>query len=236
MEITKEDDPSLPNDLSVLVEILTTLNDKGLILFTHQLHANWVIVKTEALLNEINGTLFAPCKFKEHRDILASNTGIISSSTLHSAFPHHNKDMLISFLLSLKFCQLVDTAVLENTNLQTIVSQTNDSLLFFPGLVRSKKPRDLIEQGVLKFGWCCGCIDPEMFLSSRFLHSLLLSIAYRNALSIRCKPNSVVISLSEGVLFERMVFHEQTLTILKITLVELLDNNRWLLVYKMRPI
>ena len=117
--ITQENDLSLPNDQSVLVEILTTLSDKGLILFIHHPYSSWVIMKTETLLNEINGTLFAPRQFKEHRDILASNTGIVSTSSLLSVFPHHNTDMLVGFLQSLNFCQPVDPSVLEYTNLQT---------------------------------------------------------------------------------------------------------------------
>ena len=88
--VANENDSSLPNDQSVLVEILTTLSDKGLILFIHHPHSSWIVVKTEALLNEINGTLFAPRQFKEHRDILGSNTGIVSTSSLLSVFPHHN--------------------------------------------------------------------------------------------------------------------------------------------------
>ena len=75
-----------PADPSVLTELLTTLSDKGLILFLKHLQSSWIVVKTEILLNEINGTLFAPRHFKEHRD-LASNTGIIPTSNLLKVFP-----------------------------------------------------------------------------------------------------------------------------------------------------
>ena len=136
--VAKENDSSLPNDQSVLTDILTTLSDKGLILFIHHPHSSWVVVKTEALLNEINGTLFAPRQFKEHRDILASNTGIVSTSSLHSVFPHHNTDMLVGFLQSLNFCQPVEPSVLENTNIQTTPSHSTADLLFFPGLIQSE--------------------------------------------------------------------------------------------------
>ena len=91
----------------------------------------WVVVKTEALLNEINGTLFAPRQFKEHRDILASNTGIVSTSSLLSVFPHYNTDMLVGFLQSLNFCRPVEPSVLENTNLQTTPSHSTADLLLF---------------------------------------------------------------------------------------------------------
>ena len=58
--IAKENDSSLPSDQSVLTEILTTLSDKGLILFIRHHQSSWIVVKTEALLNEINGTLVCP--------------------------------------------------------------------------------------------------------------------------------------------------------------------------------
>ena len=185
--VAKENDSSLPNDQSVLVEILTTLSDKGLILFIRHHHSSWVVVKTEALLNEINGTLFAPRQFKEHRDIIASNTGIVSTSSLLSVFPHHNTDMLVGFLQSLNFCQPVEPSVLEITNLQTTPSHSTADLLFFPGLVQSERPDSLVQQGALEFGWCLGCVDPEQYFSSRFLHVLLLSVAYRFSRPIRRK-------------------------------------------------
>ena len=92
--VAKENDSSLPNDQSVLVEILTTLSDRGLILFIHHPHSSWVVVKTEVLLKEINGTLFAPDHFNEHRD-LASNTGVVPVSNLHKVFPDYNSEMLV---------------------------------------------------------------------------------------------------------------------------------------------
>ena len=227
--VAKENDSSLPNDQSVLVDILTTLTDRGLILFIHHLHSSWVVVKTEALLNEINGTLFAPRQFKEHRDILASNTGIVSTSSLLSVFPHHNTDMLVGFLQSLNFCQPVEPSVLENTNLKTTPSHSTADLLFFPGLVQSTRPDNLIQQGALEFGWCLGCVDPEQYFSSRFLHILLLSVAYRFSRSVRRK----VISSLPGLQRRCTVWNNgiswtdsDNITML----IELLDNNRRVLV------
>ena len=193
--VAKENDSSLPNDQSVLTEILATLSDRGLILFIHHPHSSWVIVKTEALLNEINGTLFAPDHFKEHRD-LASNTGIVPVSNLHKVFPDYNSEMLVGFLTSLDFCRPVDPSVLQYTNLQTTPSHSTADLLFFPGLIQSERPDSLIQQlGALEFGWCLKCMDPHEFLSSRFLHLLLLSVAYEFPLASRFNPRSAISGL-----------------------------------------
>ena len=217
----KENDSSLPSDQSVLTEILTTLSDKGLILFIHHPHSSWVVVKTNAFLNEINGTLFAPRQFKEHRDILASNTGIVSTSSLLSVFPHHNTDMLVGFLQSLDFCRRVEPSVLENTNLQTTPPHSKADLLFFPGLVQSERPDSLVQHGALEFGWCLGCVDPYEFFSSRFLHVLLLSVAYKFPLASQ-GLHRVCRVWRNGIFWRN--YDDIT------TVIELLDNNRCVLV------
>ena len=228
--IAKENDSSLPSDQSVLTEILTTLSDKGLILFIRHHQSSWIVVKTEALLNEINGTLFAPRQFKEHRDILASNTGIVSTSSLLSVFPHHNTDMLVGFLQSLNFCRPVEPSVLENTNLQTTLSHSTADLLFFPGLIQSERPDSLVQQlGALEFGWCLVCVDPEQYFSSRFLHILLLSVAYRFSRSVRRKVTSSLHGLQRRcTVWKNGISWTDSDNIT--TLIELLDNNRRVLV------
>ena len=228
--IAKENDSSLPSDQSVLTEILTTLSDKGLILFIHHPHSSWVIVKTEVLLNEINGTLFAPRQFKEHCDILASNTGIVSTSSLLSVFPHYNTDMLVGFLQSLNFCQIVESSVLGKTNLlQSNHFHSTADLLFFPGLVQSERPDSLVQEGVLEFGWCLGCVDHDQFFSSRFLHTLLLSVAYQFTPSIRHKITFSLRGLQRRCnVWKNGISWTDSDNIT--TLIELLENNRWVLV------
>ena len=117
--------------------------------------------------------------FKEHRD-LASNTGIVPVSNLHKVFPDYSSEMLVGFFKSLDFCRPVDPSVLQYTNLQTTPSHSTADLLFFSGLVQSERPDSLVQQlGALEFGWCLKCMDPHEFFSSRFLHVLLLSVAYK---------------------------------------------------------
>ena len=226
--VAKENDFSLPNDQSVLVEILTTLSDRGLILFIRYPHSSWIIVKTATLLNKINRKLFAPRQFKEHKDIPASNTGIVPVSNLHKVFPEYNLEMLVGFLTSFHFCQPVEPSVLENINLQTTPSYSTADLLFFPGFVQSERPDSLVQQGALEFGWCLGC-DPEQYFSSRFLHILLLSVAYRFSQSVRRKVTSSLRDLQRRCTIWRNGISwtdSDNIT----TLIELLDNNRRVLV------
>ena len=208
-------------------KILTTLSDKGLVLFIHHPHSSWVVVKTEALLKEINGTLFAPDHFNEHRD-LASNTGIVPVSNLHKVFPDYNSEMLVGFLTSLDFCRPVDPSVLQYTNLQTTPSHSTADLLFFPGLVQSERPDSLVQQGALEFGWCLKCMDPHDFLSSRFLHVLLLSVAYKFPLASQVASSSVSGLHRICTVWRNGIFWRNLDKIT--TVIELLDNNRCVLV------
>ena len=168
-------------------------------------------MKTEALLNEINGTLFAPDHFKEHRD-LASNTGIVPVSNLHKVFPDYNSEMLIGFLTSLDFCRPVDPSVLQYTNLQTTPSHSTADLLFFPGLVQSERPDSLVQHlRALEFGWCLGCVDQSNSLVlASFIPSSLCCLSFTPSIR-QMLPHLFVVS-SEGVMSGKMASPGQTLT------------------------
>ena len=178
--------------MSVLLELLTTLSDKGLILFLKNEECqSWIVIKRESLLSNINGVLFAPEAIKwVYRDI-ASNTGVVPLSALKETFPHHNTDMLVGFLLSLQSCHMIKSSALDDleTNISTSVPLKLDDLLFFPALVSAEPPTDIkIKNGL---GLCLWCPDPNEFLSTRFFHILLLCIAYFYCLPPRKKPGVV---------------------------------------------
>ena len=187
--LRERNDPSLPSEKSVLLEFLTTLSDKGLILFLRNEEGqSWIVINRTALLSEINGALFAPAAMKRvYRDI-ASNTGIVPLSALKKAFPEHNTDMLVGFLKNLQFCHMIKSSTLDDleTNLSALVPLSFDEVLFFPALVSAEPPTDIkIENGL---GWCLWCPDPNEFLSTRLLHILLLWLAYTYCLPSRSEP------------------------------------------------
>ena len=225
--VSKENNSSLPNDQSVLTKILSTLSDRGLILFMHNHQSSWIVIKTEILLNKIIGTLFAPDHFKEYRD-LASNTGIVPISNLLKVFPEYNSEMLVGFLTSLDFCRPVDPSVLQYSNLQTTLSHSTADLLFFPGLVQSERPDSLVQLEELEFGWCLRCMDPHDFLSSRFLHVLLLSIAYKFPLASKVASSSAVSGLQRICTVWRNGIFWRNLDNIT-TVIEILGNNKLVL-------
>ena len=182
--LKERNDSSLPSTMPVLHEFLTTLSDKGLILFLRNEEGqSWIIVDRGTLLSKINGVLFAPANIElVYRD-MASNTGIVPLSALKEAFPDHDTDMLVGFLKSLQFCHMFESSTLDDleTNISASIPLPLDELLFFPALVSAECPTGIkIENGL---GWCLWCPNPNEFLSTRFLHVLLLSFAY-----IYCLP------------------------------------------------
>ena len=170
--------------MSVLLEFLTTLSDKGLILFLrNEKGQSWVIINIDVLLSKINGVLFAPAEMKHVYRDMASNTGIVPLSALKEAFPDHDTDMLVGFLISLQFCHMIES------NISAPIPLPLDELLFFPALISTERPTNIkIENGL---GWCLWCPDPNEFLSTRFLHGLLLWLAYTYCLDPGSKPGKI---------------------------------------------
>ena len=183
-KIQDEYEASLPSTKSVVLELLTTLSDKGLILFIRNTNFSnsWVVIDKMSLLKEINGTLFAPEYFKQHRSTLASNTGILPVSSLNDVFPQYNLDMLVGFLKSLEFCHEIDEDTLRIIN-NTLPPRRSysDKLLYFPALASQVMKKPVITCG---FGWCLWCPKQNQFLSIRFLHVLLLRLAHKLPLKV----------------------------------------------------
>ena len=180
---SKQEGVPLPDDI---VPLLKTLHSSGLIVYLENkedLVKSWVVVSKEILLSEVNGELFAPTDFVEHRDI-ASNTGIITSSALQWLFPHYPSNMLVAFLKSLMLCEELEKTLLKITNLKLKGSHTLDAcdqLLFFPALITTKRPKHI--EKCFKMGWCLKFTSGHSF-SIRFLHILLLYLAYQYSQSV----------------------------------------------------
>ena len=219
---------------TVLTESLISLSDKGLILFVqNQEHpqSSWVVVEKDNLLREVNGTLFAPDNFKQYRQV-ASNTGIVPIATLEVLFPQYGSEMLVGCLQSMEFCHPVEPSALQGTNLEsnkaTLSSPPSGaSHLFFPSLVKEHRPGDLPSP---RFGWCLGCRDPHQFFSNRFLHVLLLRLAFTFPLaSDHLPPSSSLSGLERRCLVWQNGISWESVSGVS-TIVEIVDRNRWVIV------
>ena len=180
----------LPQDTHTLSQHLATLSEKGRFLYLRNdqnVEDGWVILDQEVLLSEVNGTVFAPKNFKEHHDI-SSSTGVVPFSKIEQLFPSHSPEMIISFLSHLEFCQQIaesEASVISGGQLGGS-QQSSETFYFFPALVSEDRPKEScrsIEQTHYKSGWSLRCSRSDQFLSPRFLHVLLLRLAFSFALA-----------------------------------------------------
>ena len=174
-------EPCLLTDISIVLEFLTILGSKGLILF---LANSWVIIDKKALLTEVNGVLFNK-SIDCQRKPVASNTGIMPISSLANLFKNHNTDMLIRFLTSLQFCHQIDlyavSSIINTVPSDDFPISKDEKFLFFPALITEDKATSIFEN-TYGFGWCLWCPDPQQFLSMHFLHMLLHHLAFTSCL------------------------------------------------------
>ena len=177
------EDTFLPTNLVDLADHLTTLSDKGLILFlknSDKIAESWVIIQKQYLLSEIHGQLFAPEHFKNHL-ALGNSTGVVPMSEISRCFPQYSPEMIVAFLTHFELCQKFDDSIFRNTDL--VEEDSLESMLFFPGLIKDAPPKniwppeDTPRDNHYWFGWILQCTN-EQFFTSRFLHVLLLRLAF----------------------------------------------------------
>ena len=229
---TKED-CSLMDDPDKIIELLPALHSTGLIMFFRNDETplkSWVVADKKILLHEVNGILFAPETFKEHRHVF-SNTGVITQSSLSQLFPHYSIDLLRQFLLSLELCIDISPFILKLTNLSIRDVGDDEKLFFFPALMTdSERPEENYE--TYQFGWCLKCTENEndYFLTTCFFHVLLMQLAYSYALpnnntenhSYPLKLNRLCTVYTIGI---RWLRNGVT------TLVELVDHNQCVILF-----
>ena len=178
----------IPTTLEYLQDICIKLTDKGHILFLFNKSTpqkSYIVLNETALLTDVNGTVFAPENFKQHRE-LSSSTGIVLQSELAKRFPQYNIDLLTNFLFYLELAIPVeDKEVLSliserNTSTSHLTTPSTEAYLFCPGLIRLDVPSEIFKQ-VSDFryhlGWTLRCSEPNSFFDARFLHVLILRIA-----------------------------------------------------------
>ena len=74
--------PVFPTDSSELSAHLLTLDEIGLLFYIlnkKDINCSWIILQKEVILCEVDGALFAPKEFTQHRNI-ASKTGVVTES------------------------------------------------------------------------------------------------------------------------------------------------------------
>ena len=185
MNKIESDNAPLPKAFSQLIPLLASLNDQGhiLLLKNHTDESkSWVILKPDVLLAEVNGSVFAPKGFKEHFQF-AMSTGVVTSSKLKQRFTVHDHDVFVEYMTHLEFCfRIKDQHTLDIiTNNEIHESVTTEKYYFFPALVRVENPTNVCQphQSIgYECGWLYKCSKETEQLTTRFLHVLILRLAF----------------------------------------------------------
>ena len=76
----------LPHTLEALHEACSNLNRRGVTLYiqTQPIQNSWIIIDKDMLLRGVNGSIFAPADFTEHKSL--TQTGVIPFSKIQSSF------------------------------------------------------------------------------------------------------------------------------------------------------
>ena len=190
----------LPTDTQGIIEICNVLHEKGqLILLKNKSKPNisWVILNKETLLGTVNGTVFAPQSFKQHRD-MSSSTGVVPFHKIAKYFPDHDPNMIVEFLSHMEFCQEVrDQEVLHLLTPYDRATGSNSSserYFFFPRLVSIETPQGVWDPKLdadygYRCGWMLHCTEPDQFFTPHFLQVLILRLAFSFSL-VSSKPRS----------------------------------------------
>ena len=223
LEIFKEQsDLFLPSNIDRLLNIIYNLSSTGLIVFLRNekcLEKSWIVIDKSILLSDLDGILFAPDDFKQHVNI-ANNTGIIKVSDLKALFPNYDSELLVHFLQYMELCQIIAKEFINAKSLSN-GNPDSDEYLFVPALIKDTQKPEI--QEAFMFGWCLRCENPHHF-PSRFLHLLLLHLAYK--FSIRKSSDSNFERLCK--IWTSGIYWKNTKGVQ--TLVELVDNNQSLCV------
>ena len=217
----------LPQDIHQLHRIASTLSSTGLIVFLENqscLEQSWIIADKSVLVHNLNGVLFAPKGLKQHANI-ASNTGVVKLSDLLSLFPQYNPELILRFLQYSELCQIISKDFMTLKNMKPLsqeVTEEADTYLFVPALIKETGIPEIKDQ--FKFGWClrCGKLKKHHFFTPRFLHLLLLHLAYKFSESSSNAFEQLCQIWSKGIFWKDLNGAQ--------TLIELNDNNQSLIV------
>ena len=196
-------------DVSSISQLCDEVSKTGNLLFfksTKSIESSWIILDRDALLSHVTGTVFAPKDFKQHCD-LATSTGVVPFSKIHTHFSDLDPDMITQFFCHLEFCHEVDSVTLQLIQ----SSESRDSVatrfdpterfFFFPGLVSIDVPSGVwMNSSNFNYhcGWALQCSTSGQFFTPRFLQVLLLRLAFSLALAPQEHTSTKVPSLQRN--------------------------------------
>ena len=181
----------LPTVAKELYPLVKELHEIGVLMMIgqnkDQCENHFLLLDPSSLTNEVHQRLFSDSarqKFNSSVSPYYANMGIIPESYLTSILPEHiTKECLIQ----LQYCQEFSHAEVGLNYLVTPDDALNDHLLYFPVLCKLESEQsDWPTDPKLTFsiGWYTKCTGKFDYFPARYLHVLLLRLAFTFALPI----------------------------------------------------
>ena len=181
----------LPSSADALHPIVRELHDIGLLMLIgrseDELENYLLLLNSSSLTNEVHEKLFSNSAIKKLRSPGGphfASMGILPESYLASILPQHiTKECLVQ----LQYCQEFTCADIECHPSEVSNSISARNLLYFPALCeldseQSNWPTDPLLN--FSIGWYAKCTGKFDYFPARFLHVLLLRLAFAFALPI----------------------------------------------------
>ena len=180
----------LPSTLEALHEACSNLNKRGVTLYiqTQSIESSWIIIDKDMLLREVNGSVFAPADFTEHKSL--TQTGVVPFSKIQSSFPQFDAHLIADFLVHMEFCR--EMTVKDGLKLvtQSHPQYSTEPHFLFPALTPLAPPPDLWQPNPLisysdySSCWVLQCRQHQHYLTPRFQQVLLLRLAFTHAFPV----------------------------------------------------
>ena len=139
----------LPKSMADLHEACSSLSKMGIMLFIQAkpTESSWIIIDKDLLLHKVNGSVFAPEDFSEHKEL--TRTGVVPFSKICSEFDELKKtkeidpQLIVDFLVHMEFCR----EMTEDDGLK-LVTETHPKYreephFLFPALTPPNPPPDI---------------------------------------------------------------------------------------------
>ena len=190
----------LPTKPSSLCRVVDDLHSLGLLMSIkrdkEKLEDTLLLLNVPKLTNEVHKRLFSKTDSSIVHD---TSMGVLTHSFLSRHLPEY---ISVDCLIQLQYCQTFSHAEVKCDH---SVVPTNDpqapTLLYFPALCTTERKKSIVTPGdyTYSIGWFAECQSKFHYFPARFLHVLLLRLAYTFAHPIAPSESEGAVGLHSDV-------------------------------------
>ena len=180
----------LPKTLEALHKTCSNLNKRGVMLYiqTQSIENSWIIIDKDMLLREVNGSIFSPDDFIEHKALTV--TGVVPFSKVVAVFKELDPQLIIDFCVHMEFCREITAEDGLKLVTQTHSKYKEKRHFLFPALTPQTAPPALwqpnpnISYSEYSSCWVLQCREHHHYLTSRYRQVLLLRLAFSHVFPV----------------------------------------------------